>query len=109
MVLFARELHKVKMGGGHHHHSPEAMPKADQDLELLKQHQIPLNVRDNCAHLLVDLNVCRRETLFNPDRCNHQRHIYEECQFISWTARVEAKKNVLAAAAAATKAAEATA
>ena len=83
------------MGGDHHHHSPEAMPKAEQDLELLKQHQIPMNVRDSCAHLLVDLDVCRRQTYFNPDRCNHQRHIYEECQYIAWSGRVEAKKNAL--------------
>lgn len=86
------------MGGGHHAHSPEAMPREDQDLELLKKHQIPLNVRDNCAHLLVPLNVCRRETGFNPDRCTHQRHIYEECQYIAWCARVEAKKAAKAAA-----------
>ena len=85
------------MGGGHHHHLPEAMPKADQDLELLKQHQIALNVRDNCAHLLVPLNECRRETLFNPDRCTHQRHIYEECQYIAWSRRVDAKTKFLAA------------
>jgi NADH dehydrogenase (ubiquinone) 1 beta subcomplex subunit 7 len=92
------------MGGHDHHFSPEAMPKADQDLELLKKHHVALNVRDNCAHLLVGLNECRRETLFNPDRCQHQRHIYEECQYIAWTARVEAKK---AAKVAAVKAAAA--
>lgn len=82
------------MGGGHHHHpsSPEAMPRQDQDLELLKKEQVPLWVRDNCAHLLVPLNRCRRETFFNPDRCTHQRHIYEECQFLAWEKRVEAKK-----------------
>jgi NADH dehydrogenase (ubiquinone) 1 beta subcomplex subunit 7 len=55
---------------------------------------------DNCAHLLVPLNVCRRETGFNPDKCTHQRHIYEECQYIAWCARVEAKKKAAAAASA---------
>ena len=83
------------MGGGHHH-SPEAMPRADQDLELLKKHRIPIALRDSCAHLLIPLNECRRETLFNPDRCGHQRHTYEECQFIAWTARVDAKKKMVA-------------
>jgi NADH dehydrogenase (ubiquinone) 1 beta subcomplex subunit 7 len=86
------------MGGGHHHHSPEAMPRADQDLELLKKHQIPLNVRDNCAHLLVGLNVCRRQTSFNPTQCTHQRHTYEECQYIAWLNRIEKKKAMTAAA-----------
>jgi NADH dehydrogenase (ubiquinone) 1 beta subcomplex subunit 7 len=99
------------MGGGHDHHgpSPGAMPKAEQDLELLKLHQVPIHLRDKCAHLLVPLNVCRRETLFHPDRCGHQRHIYEECQHIAWSARVQAKtqqrKEEAAAAAAAAEAA----
>ena len=48
------------------------MPKADQDLELLKREQVPIYARDNCAHLLVPLNRCRRETLYNPHRCTHQ-------------------------------------
>jgi len=89
------------MGGNHH--SPEAMPKADQDLQLLKDHQVPVAVRDNCAHLLVDLNVCRRQTFFNPDQCTHQRHIYEECQYIAWDRRVQAKKKAKAAELAAAK------
>ena len=87
------------MGGGHHHHTPGAMPRAEQDLELLKKAQVPLNVRDNCAHLLVDLNSCRRETFFNPAQCQHQRHIYEECQYIAWLARVEKKKELAKQAA----------
>ena len=80
------------MGGGHHHHSPEAMPKSDQDLQLLKDSHVPLAFRDNCGHLLVDLNACRRETAFSPAQCQHQRHIYEECQYIAWLSRIEAKK-----------------
>lgn len=87
------------MGGGHHH-SPEAMPRSDQDIQELKANQIPVAYRDKCAHLLVDLNKCRRETFFNPDKCTHQRHIYEECQYIAWSARCEAKKKEMAAAAA---------
>ena len=78
------------MGG--HGHSPEATPKAEQDVASLNQHKIPLAYRDNCAHLLVPLNVCRRETFYSPHQCQHQRHIYEECEYIAWLARVEAKK-----------------
>jgi NADH-ubiquinone oxidoreductase B18 subunit (NDUFB7) len=69
------------MGGGHHH-SPEAMPRAEQDVELLKKHQIPIALRDSCAHLLVPLN---------------------ECQFIAWSARVDEKKKILAEAKAASE------
>jgi len=92
------------MGGGHHH-SPGAMPKEDQDLELLKRQQVPLYARDNCAHLLVPLNICRKETLYAPWKCTHQRHIYEECQFIAWERRCEAKKKAVAEAKAAAAAA----
>jgi NADH-ubiquinone oxidoreductase B18 subunit (NDUFB7) len=92
--------------GGDHHHSPEAMPREDQDLELLKKHQIPLGYRDNCAHLLVPLDECRRDTFYNPNRCGPQRHLYEECQYIAWSRRVEAKKKMVAEADAAKKAAE---
>lgn len=80
------------MGGGHHHASPEAQPQQTQDLALLKKEYVPLPFRDNCAHLLVPLNECRRQTLFNPDSCGHQRHIYEECEFLAWEKRVAAKK-----------------
>jgi NADH dehydrogenase (ubiquinone) 1 beta subcomplex subunit 7 len=95
------------MGGGEHHHSPAAMPKKEQDLELLKKHQIPIGLRDNCAHLLIPLDECRRDTLFNPDRCGHERHTYEECQFIAWSQRVAAKKQMKADAVAEAAAAEA--
>lgn len=88
------------MGGGHHHHSPEAMPRTEQDIELLKKHRVPAAYRDTCAHLLVDLNLCRRETYYNPDACGHQRHIYEECGYIAWLQRAEKKKELKAAAAA---------
>lgn len=87
------------MGGGHHHHSPEAMPRTDQDMELLRTERIGLPFRDNCAHLLVPLNRCRKETFYMPWKCTHQRHIYEECQYIAWLARVEKKKELAKAAA----------
>ena len=83
------------MGGGHHH-NPEAMPKKDQDLQAIKDAKIPLGYRDTCAHLLIKLNECRRETFFNPHKCSHQRHTYEECQYIGWLSRVDAKKELVA-------------
>jgi hypothetical protein len=85
--------------GGHHMESPEAIPHTDQDLASLKANQIPIGLRDNCAHLLVGLNKCRRQTFFNPGNCTHQRHTYEECQYIAWQGRVVAKKKQAAVAA----------
>ncbi|CAB9512550.1 dehydrogenase [ubiquinone] 1 beta subcomplex subunit 7 [Seminavis robusta] len=82
------------MGG--HHHSPEAMPRKDQDLDAIKKAKIPLGYRDTCSHLLIQLNECRRQTYFNPHQCSHQRHTYEECQYISWLQRVEDKKEHVA-------------
>ena len=78
------------MGG--HHHNAEAMPLDNQDIESLKDNQVPTAFRDKCAHLLVKLNQCRRETFFNPGKCGHQRHTYEECEYIAWNKRVDAKK-----------------
>lgn len=89
------------MGGGAHHHSPAAMPVENQDIELLKKNQVPTAFRDKCAHLLVKLNQCRRETYFHPEKCGQQRHTYEECEYIAWTQRVDAKKQQMVAAAAA--------
>ena len=82
------------MGG--HHHNPEAQPKEKQDLQSLKDAQIPLGYRDTCAHLLVKLNECRRETLYNPHKCSHQRHTYEECGYNGWLGRVDAKTKLVA-------------
>ena len=79
------------MGGGHHH-NPKADPKKDQDLAAFAKAGIPLAFRDTCGHLLIDLNKCRRETYFRPDRCGEYRHVYEECQYNAFLQRCEAKK-----------------
>lgn len=77
------------MGG---HYNPEAEPKADQDLQALKDAQVPVAFRDKCAHLLVGLNKCRRQTLYHPEKCEHERHTYEECLYYCYLQRVELKK-----------------
>lgn len=78
------------MGGGHR--NPEAEPRKKQDLAALKEAQIPLAYRDKCAHLLVDLNKCRRATYFSPNQCGHERHTYEECEYYAWMDRVHIKE-----------------
>jgi NADH dehydrogenase (ubiquinone) 1 beta subcomplex subunit 7 len=89
------------MGGDHHRNNPQAEPRAQQDIAGLKANKIPLAFRDKCGHLLVDLNKCRREKMFNPAVCGHERHTYEECEYYSWLDRCAAKKTMEAAAAAA--------
>ena len=90
-LFIAHLIIAIIMGGGHHH-NPEAMPRKDQDLDAIKKARMPLGYRDTCAHLLLQLNECRRQTFFNPHKCGHQRHTYEECQYIGWLQRVDAKK-----------------
>lgn len=50
------------------------------DEELAKE-RIPLAARDCCAHLLVDLNRCRRRTLYMPFKCTEEKHEYEQCLY----------------------------
>ena len=42
---------------------------------------IELGYRDYCAHLLIPLNECRRESAFLPWKCENERHAYEKCQY----------------------------
>eukprot|EP00030_Apusomonadida_sp_AF-17_P001098 a179382_244.p2 GENE.a179382_244~~a179382_244.p2 ORF type:complete len:108 (+),score=25.19 a179382_244:48-326(+) len=44
--------------------------------------------RDSCAHILVPLNKCRRETKFAPWKCTDLRHGYEKCQYDEYVQRV---------------------
>lgn len=49
--------------------------------EELARERIPLVARDYCAHLLVDLNRCRRRTLYLPFKCAEEKHEYEQCLY----------------------------
>jgi NADH dehydrogenase (ubiquinone) 1 beta subcomplex subunit 7 len=91
------------------HFTPAAMPRADQDLQALRDNQVPPTCRDTCAHLLIPLNKCRREEYFMPWKCGNERHLYEECEYIAWRARVDTKAAKMAADEAAAKAAAAAA
>jgi NADH dehydrogenase (ubiquinone) 1 beta subcomplex subunit 7 len=77
------------MGG--HHRNPEAEPKADQDVAAFVANKTPLAYRDKCGHLLIDLNKCRRANFFSPNKCGHERHTYEECEYYAWMDRVAKK------------------
>lgn len=49
--------------------------------EEMKAARIPLVWRDYCAHILIPLNQCRRQTWFSPMKCTDLRHAYEKCQY----------------------------
>mmetsp|Transcript_8947 Transcript_8947/g.12389 ORF Transcript_8947/g.12389 Transcript_8947/m.12389 type:complete len:98 (-) Transcript_8947:276-569(-) len=78
------------MGGGHHY-NPEAEPKLEQDAKAMADAKLPLAYRDTCAHLLMDLNKCRRATWWSPNKCGHERHTFEECEYNAYLQRCEAK------------------
>ena len=85
------------MGGSDHHHhhhrnNPAAEPTLKQDVAALQAAKIPLAFRDKCGHLLIDLNACRRANAFSPNRCGHERHTYEECEYYAWMDRVQLKQ-----------------
>eukprot|EP00966_Prymnesium_polylepis_P182561 4229809-Prymnesium_polylepis.1 len=49
--------------------------------EEMKAARIPLQWRDYCAHLLIPLNECRKQTWYSPFKCQDLRHGYEKCQY----------------------------
>ena len=55
-----------------------AMQATQQQLSDAK---IDLAYRDFCAHLLIPLNECRKRSYFLPWKCEHERHVYEKCQY----------------------------
>lgn len=46
----------------------------------MSEARLPQHWRDNCAHILIDLNACRHENHYRPDKCVELRHSYEKCQ-----------------------------
>lgn len=54
---------------------------AEMSKEELDLNQIPLWARDECAHLLVPLNRCRRRTYYIRGKCPDEMHAYEACLY----------------------------
>merc|ERR1711916_400319 len=50
--------------------------------------RVPLQWRDQCAHLLIPLNKCRWKNSFKPWECVDLRHAYEACQYEEFKFRV---------------------
>jgi len=67
--------------------------------EELKANRVPLAWRDSCSALLIPLNVCRKKMMYKVWECDHERHIYEKCQYDDYVRRMkELSKQKLAAA-----------
>lgn len=49
--------------------------------EEMREAKLDIGYRDFCAHLLIPLNECRRKSFFLPWKCEHERHVYEKCQY----------------------------
>ncbi|PNY26758.1 NADH dehydrogenase [ubiquinone] 1 beta subcomplex subunit 7 [Tolypocladium capitatum] len=56
--------------------------------EEMRDARLPIAYRDSCAHLLIPLNKCRRETWYAPWKCGDERHSYEKCQYVEFKKRV---------------------
>ncbi|KAL7925990.1 NADH-ubiquinone oxidoreductase B18 subunit domain-containing protein [Trichoderma austrokoningii] len=67
---------------------------AEATREEMRDAKLPLAYRDSCAHLLIPLNKCRRDTWYAPWKCTDERHSYEKCQYVEFKKRV-AKMNEL--------------
>ncbi|KAJ6586412.1 NADH-ubiquinone oxidoreductase B18 subunit-domain-containing protein [Mycena vulgaris] len=67
--------------------------------EELKAYRVPVQWRDGCSALLIPLNLCRRETLYMPWECDHERHAYEKCQYDDYLRRMKEARRLKRAAA----------
>ncbi|KEY72180.1 hypothetical protein S40285_03536 [Stachybotrys chlorohalonatus IBT 40285] len=56
--------------------------------EEMREARLPLAYRDSCAHLLIPLNRCRKDTWYAPWKCQDERHSYEKCQYVEFKKRV---------------------
>jgi len=65
------------------------LPGMKVTLQELKENGIPANLRDSCSHLLIPLNQCRRNNMFLPFKCTHERHGYEVCAYKEYQRHLE--------------------
>ncbi|CAH3018828.1 unnamed protein product, partial [Porites evermanni] len=54
--------------------------------------KLPLSGRDYCAHLLIPLLKCRKETYMVPWKCHHEKHLWERCEYDDFMYRVREKE-----------------
>ncbi|GLB42108.1 putative NADH-ubiquinone oxidoreductase B18 subunit (NDUFB7) [Lyophyllum shimeji] len=68
----------------------ETMAETMASREEVKANRVPLGWRDHCSALLLPLNVCRKKNYYVPWECEHERHIYEKCQYDDYVRRMKA-------------------
>mmetsp|Transcript_930 Transcript_930/g.2846 ORF Transcript_930/g.2846 Transcript_930/m.2846 type:complete len:89 (+) Transcript_930:267-533(+) len=73
------------LGSSTDNHDPPAMIATQEELNDAK---LDLGYRDFCAHLLIPLNKCRRDSFYMPYACVDERHKYEKCQYQEYKRRV---------------------
>eukprot|EP00467_Chlorarachnion_reptans_P010525 CAMPEP_0114499920 /NCGR_PEP_ID=MMETSP0109-20121206/7678_1 /TAXON_ID=29199 /ORGANISM="Chlorarachnion reptans, Strain CCCM449" /LENGTH=75 /DNA_ID=CAMNT_0001677527 /DNA_START=46 /DNA_END=273 /DNA_ORIENTATION=+ len=65
-------------------------PPRTVPLKELEDNLIEFKFRDECAHILIPLNKCRRRTGYAMWKCTDLRHAYEACQYERYKTRVKA-------------------
>lgn len=59
----------------------------------MEDNLVPIHVRDTCAGVLIPLNKCRRQNMFLPWHCEHERHDYEVCLYKQYEQRRKIKED----------------
>ncbi|KAK9808160.1 hypothetical protein WJX73_003485 [Symbiochloris irregularis] len=67
-------------------------PRMVATQEEMKEAKLDVGHRDWCAHLAIPLNKCRRQEFYLPWKCEHERHVYDKCQYQEYKRRVELAK-----------------
>ncbi|EPS61035.1 hypothetical protein M569_13766, partial [Genlisea aurea] len=60
---------------------PGSSKKMIATQEEMMEAKVPLPYRDQCAHLLIPLNKCRKAEFYLPWKCETDRHAYEKCEY----------------------------
>ena len=69
-------------------------PKMKVSQKEMMDAQVPLAMRDYCAHVLIPLNKCRRENIYMKWACEHEKHSYEICLFKEYERRKELRNEL---------------
>jgi NADH dehydrogenase (ubiquinone) 1 beta subcomplex subunit 7 len=51
---------------------------------------VPLDLRNECAHLLLRLEKCREESFYLPWKCGGKKHTYDHCMQAVFAKRFKA-------------------
>ncbi|KAJ3296662.1 hypothetical protein BCR33DRAFT_845056 [Rhizoclosmatium globosum] len=66
-----------------------APPKMHISQKEMQKEKIPIAFRDYCAHLLPELNKCRRDNWYLPWHCEQERVTWTKCQYDDYQRRMK--------------------